>query len=199
MEKNILAKILRYIGIALCLFGLFAGIYGLIVPTGRNNYIQTYLTDADSIEYFFLYFDVVTNMIVLLFGLIYLLLGGRKQDSKWYRLFMASFAIIIFCGFIASYFDNGSEVFMSAEYWIDHLLNIIAYTCCVILAVRQDLGKLKSFLLLGILTVIYIRFCASIPASLFQFSLFRVRLLMCPVGLLMAYNKYADKKARGSK
>lgn len=179
--------IVKCLGIFMCLFGIFTAIYCLLDAQDEGGV-------AAFVPYFI---EIAINTAVIVIGLVYFLKGFRKQDAFWYKLFMYAFSGSILAGIILSYFEYDPDCMISGQYWLNHVLNIVAYGNCVLLAAGKDLGKKASCILFGIVTAIYLFLCSQ-GEDLWDYAMLGVRSAMALVGLIMVWAKYTDKEMRNA-
>lgn len=179
--------IVKYLGIFMCLFGIFTGLYCLADAHDEGG--------VAAVPIYFI--EIAVNAIVIVMGLIYFIKGFRKKDAFWYKLFMYAFSGSILAGIILSYFEYDPDYMISGQYWLNHVLNIIAYGNCVLLAAGKDLGKKVSYILCGIVTAVYLYLCFQ-GEDLWDYAMLGVRSAMALVGLIMVWAKYTDKEMRNA-
>ena len=175
----------QYVGILMCLFGIFTGLYCLADAHDEGG--------VAAVPIYFI--EIAVNAIVIVMGLIYFIKGFRKKDAVWYKLFMYAFAGCILVGFILSYFEYTGDYMISGQYWLNHVLNIIAYGNCVLLAAGKDPGKKVSYILCGIVTAVYLYLCFQCE-DLWDYAMLGVRSAMGLVAFIMVWAKYTDKEIR---
>ena len=148
----------------------------------------------------------VLPIVAIIFGLYYFFNGYKKNAAVYYKLFMAffilDFGFSMFYGMINSLYDMYSAI-----------LDLVCFTCIVLLYCGKDLGKTKSSALAIIIVAtriikLVISLTVYSKATIDMFSIMGLftlmiksitNVLLAGSAGLMVYGKYKDKEARGAK
>ena len=136
-----------------------------------------------------------TAIVVLIFGDFYILRGHGKDSAKYYKLFGAFYALYIITA-IVSISTNATKP-MIVAYENASLVIVL------VLVLSENIGKLKSFILCGLLVLINI---AVLVTNLITGKYIGIVLSMMFIDIVLAclygimtYAKYLDKAERGTK
>ena len=144
--------------------------------------------------------SVISLMAALIIGLIYAVLGYKKQDAKYYKTSMWAYLISASLHFVCII----SSLTMLPGY---AFLYVIALILITMLATCNDLGKQKSYIvavglvLCKIITFLVDLFAGFNPETieLGVISNSLTYIMLAGNAMLMVAGKYVDKDARGAK
>ena len=129
----------------------------------------------------------------LILSFIYFLVGYKKNAYKYYRVFMLINTVEIIISTL---------LFKTLPFYII-LLNLVAFSMIIFLALAKDLGKAKSRVLSIVLVVSKaIMFAYYYIQQYTDYSLFILlacELMLAATAALMVAGKYFDKDLRGAK
>lgn len=141
----------------------------------------------------------IAEIIALISGIIYLAFGYKKNATVYYKAFMV---ILVVVQAIICYRQMVGTA--SARVAI---LNIIPFITLIILATGKDLGKAKSYIIVGILLVCRLiilvlditvfNFSTNTGFSVINYAISDV--LLAGTAFFMVTGKYLDKAERGTK
>lgn len=152
----------------------------------------------------------ITVLVILglLSGMYYSISGYKKDDAKYYQLFMYIYVFILLCDLMfALYFAlinrNDATSSWNNVNTTTSVIKLIPLLCVTTLAFGKDLGKNKSFILA---IVSFVAVLGSIIAEVLVYNDFiqysgiylGFLMLSCTTVVFVA-GKYADKKERGTK
>lgn len=143
-------------------------------------------------------FSYIAEIIALLFGIVYLAYGCKKNAAAYYKTFMIILAIVQAVIFYR-------QIFSTASAYVA-ILNIVPFVMIVVLAICKNLGKTISLSLAGILfasriiiaifEIVYVKDISGI--DLFVISYTVSDILLAGTAFLMVVEKYIDKDERGT-
>ena len=140
----------------------------------------------------------ITAILTLVSGFLYLTHGYRKNAAAYYKGFVW---ILLIKEIISTVAGNTSSVYLNKFIWT------ICLVLLTILTVGKDLGKTKSFTLVGlilagkiILLINYISIMDALGAAGISVVMDMVgQIILTITTALMVCGKYLDKESRGAK
>jgi len=138
--------------------------------------------------------SIVATIVALISAAIYMIMRYTKKSAVLYKIFMFSF-VIIFAMLTLFTMTIGSGNMLSSVIIIAILL------LSVVLATARDYGKVKTFIIAGLLLIAHILlllvgFVVNAPALLLSCIL---SIILTAEACIMVLAKYQDKDARGAK
>ena len=152
----------------------------------------------------FMKLTAVFGLIALISALVYVFLGYKKSAADFFKGFMYIYMLSTFTNILNTAMAELTD-FQSAS---GIVFSSAIFGLLLILAIGRDMGKVKSFILCGIVIAISLAVLlgslGTMPLSgsllnrLFAWRALTDVILAATTGL-MVYAKYADKTARGTK
>lgn len=130
---------------------------------------------------------------------VYLIAGGKKADAVFFKTFAIAFAVSEFVTAAGMMIDNVAPVYI--------VLNGISVILALIIAAKNDLGKVNSFVFCGIIFAVKALGVVRTAPNAFsgeEMDLYIAirtctQLFMASALGISTYFKYLDKASRGSK
>lgn len=136
-------------------------------------------------------------LVALMFGLLYVFSGYKKESAKNYKLFFISFVLYCVINCVFDYIStvNGDRIFIST------IIEAITALFGGILAFKKDLHKNKSYALAITMFVLelinLVRALIVSSNTAFVINVLNVFTLTCLASMFVVA-KYVDKQARGA-
>lgn len=177
---------------------MIVNLVGILFGFGVNGYALFASDSGRSLQC-----AAIFTMLALLASLVYLFFGYGKDGSLYFRLFLSALVISDLMGIVSN----------AAPYYSEYpsvIYALVALPACLslVLAVAENLGKTKSYVLAGgvlacRLLLLLFTLTGFFPAYSYKIdTVFLLRSIsltvLAAVLCLMVYAKYRDKAARGS-
>lgn len=140
------------------------------------------------------------RLIALIFGLVYIFNGFKKDVSNFYKGYMLLYVVSMFL------FSTNSIATKDVSYF-EAFLNNGALVASLVLAIGKDLGKKNTYI-----AAIALLLCTLVPLIIYGFTFTNYgnegliflgcaisNFLLAVTATFMVYEKYTDKVARGRK
>ena len=171
-------KVILVLNIALIGACLYALIHGMIT---------TPLSSTIS------YISLILKIVSLVFALVYMLYGYRKNVNLYYKGLLATITLLQFINVACLvYLGKGS---------IATVISAVMFGLLLVLTIGNDLGKTKSLVLTSLLFILqaYIAYRSYfVGRSAESITSLTSLEIICLAGI-MTYAKYLDKAERGTK
>jgi len=139
------------------------------------------------------------NIAACVFSLVYLLLDYKKTGAAFFKVFLSFIVVKEACALI-------NMAIYETIPWYAFLMELFAYTCPFILAIRRDLGKNNSFIVNGVYALLacvsFVLSLVLVPVSSLAGAALAVyngtRVILAILIFVMIAAKYEDKKERGT-
>ena len=137
--------------------------------------------------------SLILKIASLVFALIYMLYGYRKNANLYYKGLLATITLLQLINLICLIYLGKDIVFVT--------ISAIMFGILLVLTIGNDLGKTKSLVLTSILFIlqtyeVFVVYSKTITAE--SISYLTSLEIICLAGI-MTYAKYLDKTERGTK
>jgi len=134
----------------------------------------------------------VATIIAIISAAIYMIMRYTKKSAALYKIFMYAFVIVSAMGALVT-MTVGSGNMLSS------ILITAVLLLSVVLATAKDFGRVKTFIIAGVLLVIHIVLCFTGFGGNMRILPFLVSIILTAEACIMVLAKYQDKAARGAK